>query len=193
LPARIHPPRPDRTWTGDVVTTFVAESPNKTSFVEWYSKTFQNAGVHTDFVEGFVNGFHDENGQVVPACLAVNDVACDIWEDQLIVPRELPGGYLDELHTVPEYHSDYYTRRAFTCSDLTNDIAGGMSPIDFARLKAAVVAHEVGHAWHLDHRPPCGALMFDTSVFGVHRGMSDIIPIAPAFDSTERSTIRLHE
>jgi len=183
----------DRTQFGSLVTAFAAASPNETSSVEWYEKTFRNAGVHTDFTEGLINGFHDEHGNEVPACLSVNDVGCDIWEDHLIVPRELPGGYLDELHTVPEYIGDYHTRRAFVCTDLAHDLAGGMSLLDFTRLKAAVVAHEVGHALHLDHHSLCGALMFDTTTSGIHRGMSDIIPIAPVFSPAETGAIRLHE
>ncbi|MEO8381739.1 MAG: hypothetical protein ABI779_18905 [Acidobacteriota bacterium] len=183
----------DRTQTGDLVTSFAAASPNETSFVEWYAKTFENAGVHTDFADGLINGFHDEHGNLVSPCLAPNDVGCDVWEDHLIVPRSMPGGYLDELHTVPEYPGDYYTRRAFACSDMTNDVAGGMSMATFAALKAAVVAHEVGHAIHLDHQPLCGALMFDATLFGLHRGMSDVIPIALKFAPSEVDAIRLRK
>lgn len=183
----------DRTESGNLVTSFAARTPNGTSFVEWYAKTFENGGVHTDFSEGLVNGYHDENGNEVPACLSVSDVGCDVWENGLIVPRELPGGILDELYTVPEYEGDYYTRRAFTCAQMTIPIAGGMPLGDFTAVKAAVVAHEVGHAVRLDHHASCGHLMFDATLFGIRRGMSDIVPIPSSFSATERASIRLHE
>jgi hypothetical protein len=48
--------RIDRDQNGNLIAAFAAETPNKTSFVEWYAKTFENAGVHTDFTDGFVFG-----------------------------------------------------------------------------------------------------------------------------------------
>jgi hypothetical protein len=130
---------------------------------------------------------------VVPACVSPSDANCDIWEDHLIVPREFPGGYLDELHTVPEYAGDYYTRRAFTCADMVHDRAGGMTLQEFTQLKAAVVAHEIGHGLDIDHDTSCSSLMFDAMFFTLHRTMSDITPISAAFSSSHRSAIRLKE
>ncbi|HEV7242874.1 MAG TPA: hypothetical protein VGQ36_26850 [Thermoanaerobaculia bacterium] len=192
----IDPDMIDHDRNGNALTQFLAETPNTTSFVEVYAKTFENSGIHTSFAEGLLFGFYDEFNNPVPQCQSTLQAGCDIWEQasQLILPQRLWGGIaVDELRTVPRYQGEHYSSPYAFCSPPNVMQPNGFSQPEMNLLRAAVAAHEIGHGMHMDHSIACRELMFGAMWFGAERGMSDIHPLPTTYSPSERSQIRLRQ
>ena len=172
------------------------ETPMRTQFSELYPRTFTNIAVSTDF--SYPTHF-DAVGNVVPQCTSTSGQPCDFWDTtlHLIYPMFQPGGWF-YLYTVPDLvhnPSDHYTLRANLCgADVP--VVGGLTAAQWNNAKAAIAAHEMGHAMKMDHLKnfdvECGDLMFDDESTGTaRRAMSNYIPQPTRFSTNDHAMMRL--
>jgi hypothetical protein len=170
---------------------FTAQSPDATQSVEIYEQTYVSAGIHTAFANGPF-GYVDANGNPTQPCIAPGTPAdCDNFDlvHHLILPLQLGQGLWDNLHTVRTDLSDYYSLPGTQCGPFFGQMFdGGFTPDMMKAQRGATLAHEVGHALHLDHLNSldpnyCGWMMSDR--------ISDTAPPPTTFHQPEINAVRL--
>jgi hypothetical protein len=164
---------------------FTAQSPDATRSVEIFEQMYVSAGIHTSFTNGPF-GYVDARGNPTEPCLQNGSpLNCDNFDlpHHLILPFQLGPGLWADLHTIPTAFDDYYSLPGQRCDFPDVIFDGGFTPDMMKAQRGATVAHEVGHAVHLDHTNACGTMMCDR--------ISDTAPLPTNFSQQEQNGVRL--
>jgi hypothetical protein len=164
---------------------FTAQSPDATRSIEIFEQTYVSSGIHTAFTNGPF-GYVDASGNPTEPCLEPgNPPTCDDFDlpHHLILPFKLGEGLWADLHTIPTAFDDYYSLPGQRCDFPGMTFDGGFTPDMMKAQRGATIAHEVGHAVHLDHTNACGTMMCDH--------ISDTAPLPTNFNQQEQNGVRL--
>ncbi len=168
---------------------FTAQSPDATRSVELYEQTYLSAAIHTPFASGPF-GYVDASGNPTEPCLDPgNPPNCDNFDlpHHLILPLQLGPGVWADLHTIPTTPDDYYSLPGQRCDFPGELFDGGFTADMMKAQRGAVIAHEIGHAVHLDHTfvcdPTTPTMMYDR--------ITDTAPLPTAFNQQEQNGVHL--
>lgn len=107
----------------------------------------------------------------------------------MITPWQLGDPLYDDLHTVPTNPGDRYTIPGPHCSHLLLYIDYGFPDDQFRAERAAVIAHEVGHAVGLEHSFLCNSSMMYYRIGDTLNSATPFVPVQ--FTPDEKNGVRL--